>query len=180
MNFSKIQASTKRLFTFLGPYKGDNQLATLHEINQVFDRLNNLFPYRMHDIEITQTGTNAPSFVKLAAGATECPSNCSSGVGNVCICDCKSPCANEKAGAFSVSAAYVSEGIYDFTFTLDPTIYPNAIKNVGFFFTPFETPLYTVSVKQINANVYRVKTYNGGIVSNTIFKNTPVAMKIYF
>lgn len=38
--FQKLLANRKRLFTFFGAYKGDNQLLTVHDYNDLVDQLN--------------------------------------------------------------------------------------------------------------------------------------------
>jgi hypothetical protein len=182
MNFSKLQATRRVLFTFLGAYKGDNQIATISDVNEVYNRLNNLLPYRLHDVEITQSSTDAPTFRVLAQGAVECTRNCtaSGGTGS-CGCDCPSSCTNETAGIFSVSATYVSAGVYEVTFALDATKYPRPIKNVGFFFGPLPSVESKVAVAKVSANVYRIYTADkSNAATNGLLTETVLAMKIYF
>lgn len=38
--FAKLMANRKRIFTFLGAYKGDNQLLTVNDYNDLVDQLN--------------------------------------------------------------------------------------------------------------------------------------------
>jgi len=180
MNFSKLQAVRHRLFNFIGPYQGDNQLATIGDVNRVVDSLNNLFPYRLHDVEITQSGTSAPTFRVLAQGASECTSNCASS-GGVCACDCISGCTNEKSGYFSLSATYVSAGVYEVTFALDPIQYPRPIKNVGFFFGALPSVESKVAVTKVSPTVYRIYTADkSATAANGLLTETVLAMKIYF
>lgn len=181
MNFSKLQASRKTLFTFLGAYKGDNQIATISDVNEVYNRLNNLFPYRMYDVVFNQSGTNAPTFLKLAAGASECTRNCSSGAGNSCACDCKVGCTNETAGIITLVPTYVEEGVYDLTFELDTKKYPYPIKHVGVFVSSVTDNVENkISIIRQSTNVYRVYASNKTGAANGLIVDKVVSFKIYF
>ena len=174
---SNLIATRKRTFNFLS---GTNQLATISDVNKVINALNNLIPYRMYDVSITQTSTDAPVLTKLAAGLGECGGNCSS---DCILCDCKtSPnCTNEKAGNFSVATSYVSPGVYDITFILDPTIYPRPIKNVGFFFGTLPSVESKVGIAKSRTNVYTLTTADkSNVATNGLLTETVLAMKIYF
>ena len=173
---SILVATRKRTFNFLS---GTNQLATIADVNKVINGLNNLLPYRMYDVAITQSNTDAPVLSKLAAGAAECGSNCES---SVCACDCtKGGCSNEKSGYFSATASYVSPGVYDITFILDPTVYPRPIKNVGFFFGTLPSVESKVGIAKISTNVYRLTTADkSNVATNGLLTETVLAMKIYF
>lgn len=174
---SNLIATRKRTFNFLS---GTNQLATISDVNKVINALNNLIPYRMYDVLITQTSTDAPVLTKLAAGLGECGGNCSS---DCILCDCKtSPnCTNEKAGNFSVATSYVSPGVFDFTFTLSSSVYPRPIRNVGFFFGPLPSVESKIGITKISANVYRLTTADkSNAATNGLLTDTVIAMKIYF
>lgn len=181
MNFNKLQATRKTIFTFLGAYKGDNQIATISDVNEVYNRLNNLFPYRMYDVVFNQEGTNPPTFVKLAAGASECTRNCSAGAGSSCACDCKVQCTNETAGIITLVPTYIEPGVYDLTFNLDPKVYPNPIAHVGFFVSSvINDPDVKLSVTRRSANVYRITSSDKTGLANGLIVDKVVSFKIYF
>jgi len=170
---STLVATRKRTFNFLS---GTNQLATIADVNKVINALNNLVPYRMYDVAITQSSTDAPVLSKLAAGAKECGVTCDCKTVN---CDCSSPCGDDSS--FSVSTSYSAVGVYDFTFTLDPKAYPKPIKNIGFFFGTLPSVESKVGVAKISTNVYRLTTADkSNVATNGLLTDTVLAMKIYF
>lgn len=197
MNFSDIVAATRNAiysFSFFGANKGNNALATIKDVNNITNQLNNLFPYRFFDVQLNQAGIEAPVVARLAAGATECGRACACRAGNSCCCDCTNDCTNESAsitiGDNIMGSARTGVGTYVFTFNM-PAEYvakyarAASIKNVGFSFTPFSDINHQVTVRQIptgltNLNTYEVKTYNAGVLADGVLNQTVVSMKIFF
>lgn len=194
MNFSDIIAATRNSiysFSFFGPNKGNNALATIKDVTNLTDQLNNMFPYRFFDVQLNQVGTDAPIVQRLAAGAGECMRNCSS---DCALCDCIKSCSNETT-SISIQDAIMGSartgvGTYMFTFNM-PAEYvakyarAASIKNISFAFTPFSDIAHQVTVTQIptgvaNLNQYEVKTYNAGVLADGILNHTVVSMKIFF
>lgn len=196
MNFSNIITATRNAiysFSFFGPNKGNNALATVRDLETLTNQLNNMFPYRFFDVQLSQVGTDAPIVQRLAAGAGECPHNCDC---KLIDCDCKSPCGDENAvssgatGDPIMGSARTAPGVYVFTFNMAPDYiakYARAasIKNISFAFTPFSDIAHQITVTQIptgvaNLNQYEVRTYNAGVLADGILNHTVVSMKIFF
>jgi hypothetical protein len=174
MNLSLIVATKRRLFSAL---LGDNKLATLNDVNSVVNGINNMFPYRMYDFLITQSGTTAPVVTKLAAGAGECNGNCD--CKNV-ECDCVSPCGDERR-PFIIDPTYVEAGTYDLTIDFDTEKYPKGIKHIGFFFGALPSVENQVAAVKISDNVYRITTGDKtAALANGKLTDTPVMVKVYF
>lgn len=158
--------------------KDDYRLANIGDVNKIVNAFNNVFPYRMYDIQVSQSGETIPTFSKLASGAAECTSNCSS---DCALCDCSKPCGNEKSGNFTVSASYIAKGTYDIRITVDPVIYPRIIKNVGFFFGGLPNGETHIGVTKLSSNVYRLTTSDRSYaLQNGLLTETVLAMKVYF
>lgn len=176
-----ILRQTRKLFNFLPPYQGDQYFVTIKELNDVIAQLNNIQPYRSHDVTLTQSGTTAPVATKLASGAKECTSNCNC---SNTTCDCSSPCGNERAGIFSTAFTYTSAGVYNLRVTVDPTVYPKSIKDLGLYFSPLSNTAHTIVATQgeTTAHVinYTIRTYNSGVAANGILNDTKLLMRLYF
>ncbi len=176
---NRVSVSTRNLLRKFGftypPTQGDNALATIKDVNFVIDSINNMISYRSFDFSIDQAGAAAPVITRLAAGATECPNNCTS----ICsACDCKN-CTNETAGAFNMAAARTGVGVYTLTFS--GSIFDGStIQNVGLFFTPLEAVTSNITVVKTSATVYTVRTYTGAVAADGIFNDTVVAARVYY
>lgn len=166
--------------------KEDVRLATISDVNHVIDKFNNVFPYRMFDIDLTQSGTDAPELRRLASGAAECTHVCSAGTSTSCACDCIKGCSNE-GSRFASSLVYIGVGIYDLTITLDPKYFPRPIKNVGFFLGSHSEDAKLSFIQQRlevgspNIVKYRISVKDSSdVLANDVLNNTIIAMKIYF
>lgn len=184
-NFSNIVAATRNAigFSFFGANKGDNAIATLKDLKQITDQLNNIFSYRMYDFMIDQQGGLDPVLTKMATGAGECPHNCAS----ICsACDCQTGCNNEAGGGFTYfDFVHTAPGVFEVTVNLPPAFTaktPAPIKQVALFFSPFANYGDSVIVTPTVApNVFIVTTYDlSGSPADNVFSNTVVAAKIYF
>lgn len=179
MALERLNVQTRNILRKFGftlpPTKGDNALATLKDVNYVIDAINNLFPYRMYDFAVTQTGTADPVMTKLSSGATECPGNCSS---DCKLCDCTANCTNERAGNFSAVMARTGVGVY--TLTIGGDFLGGAdIVDAGIFFRPFPVVSTRVTVTKTSATVYTIRTFENTTPTDALL-NTVVALKVYF
>lgn len=194
MNFSNIYAATRNLisFSFFGANRGNNSPATLKDVNNINNTLNNIFPYRMHDVMITTTGGVPVSIIRLANGAGDCEgANCDC---TLYKCDCGSPSckwAGDKVdfnGSSIMNMSRTAPGVYSVIFDKTKMIgfEKNNIRNVGFFFAPVAIPGGSVTVVQVptadaNKSEYAITTYDAaGVIADGVLVNTPVSIKIYF
>lgn len=179
MALQRLNVQTRNILRKFGftfpPTQGDNALATLKDVNYVIDCINNLFPYRMYDFGITQTGTDNPVLTKLASGASECPNSCTS---DCVLCDCRTSCNNEKAGAFSAAVTRTGVGTYRLVVSGD-FLGGATIQNVGLFFRPFPTVTTRVTVTKISSTTYEIGTYTNTVAADGLL-DTVVVMKVYY
>jgi hypothetical protein len=192
MNFSNIIAATRNVtgFSFFGANKGNNALATLKDVEDLGNQLNNMFSYRLHDVVISHNAVPGGDLriAVMAAGATECPHNC----GSDCIlCDCKTgnPCTggtNEITGTQRAILVghNMGVGIYELSVVLPPDYVKknsNPITKVAFFFEPLTEVLANVTITPTaDPSIYILRTFLGGVPSDTVLNNTAVSLKIFF
>ena len=184
-NFSNILTATRNAirFSFFGANAGNNALATIKDLNNLTNQLNNIFSYRMYDFSLTQTGGAVPVLTQLAVGAGECRYNCD------CVsldCGCSAPCGQETATGFTYfDIVKTAPGVFDITVALPSEFVaknPATIKKIGLSIGPLPNYGDQVIITPGGApNIFTLTTYNiSGAPVDDIFTDTIIAAKIYF
>lgn len=140
----------------------DTRAATLGDINAVVDQVNANFGYVNHILQISQSGTNAPSRKFMATGdAAECKNNCT---GDGCPCDCPKECLNSGGASTAFKFAYNGVGDYTLTAEFKGAVYASGIYNVALFLSPpnnYGDSIGVTASSNTNKTVwtFRIKTY---------------------
>lgn len=162
---------------------GNSAFAQLGALNTLVDQINNMIPYRMYDIMISQTGSVVqPVLVKLASGATECPHSCDCKLYN---CDCKCGDENGITATPFLTVVNTGTGVFTFTFNVPETYLSkqdNPLKHVSLVFSALPVAGFVSAVPDaLSPNILTVTTYDStGAPANYIFDQTIVQARLYF
>jgi hypothetical protein len=204
MNFPNILASTRNAigFSFFGANRGDNAIATLKDMAQNNNRLNNIFNFRHHDVQVLSTGLNPayPGFAVsvMSHGAGDCEgASCDC---TLYTCECGSPSCRwagskpptdfvgNPVGSTVVNIARIGVGQYTATILTPILGFEKAVvRNVGFIFSNLAIPGFAtvtpVAPGPVGTNNihYNIATTNAaGVPSDDVLTNSIISMRIFF
>lgn len=168
--------------TIFDQKNGVSQLARIKDVNDLIDTLNNQSSYRSLQLQVSQDGTNAPTFTKLSVGASECKNNCDCATKE---CDCPSSCSNESSSAFSYSFARTGAGTYTITINLGVGYEDYGIKSVAAFFAPLDNLDAQVRFVKTSISdtgktaVYQILTYDSKVLTDSLLVKSDIDFRIY-
>jgi hypothetical protein len=169
-------------FSFNGPTRGNNALATVKDLQNVIWGINNQIRYRPIDFMLTGNGASDPTFKYLMSGqgnATECQGSCTCST-NECGCNgpVNDPGACQKdAFTLFVAPTWISTGRYVMTF--DP-VHPDMVnRGIGVFVSAPKNPDEVVTVSKMVQNRITISTYVAGVLSDNVLDETVFQMRVY-
>lgn len=180
MGMNLFTALTPSFFNFRRQ-TGDNKLATLNQVNQVINTMNQLVNYRPYDIQFTGSTSGVPLLAKSVMLAGECNRNCSA----ICsACHCAPACNDENTAAFDAIMEKTGVGTYTLTLTYAPGAGYDNIKGVGIFPSALPEPTHAIGISEVlpptpGHRIFTVKTTDAGVLADSIIDNVILQLRIY-
>jgi len=139
---------------------GNNKLATLRDVNEVIDTVNELGIYSSINLIASHPLGSSPTFEIVGASAeTQCPSpECTVSHGD-CIC---------------ITFTNIGSGVYSLTVS-------NPVTKASIIVGSLKEGFYNAGVEQVSNTEFLIKTYNIaiGAYEDNLLENTYIELKIW-
>ena len=167
---------------FFNPLIGNNQLATIADVNAVYDNFANKLYYDPQHISLVQVNQGNPTFKTFVAGDTECPHSCSSCAD---CCQCVNFYNMDPASAAISTITRTGVGVYLVTFNQrNASVMTN--RGIATIIDSFANPNHKATVdKSLFATnkTATIHTYDfiagAYVAADNILSETVIAFNIY-
>lgn len=182
INLPLITDPFRNRFSFFGPLKGNQALATLRNLQDVVNQLNNQMLYQPVHFKLSAPGGKNPivySSLQEGGSGAECTEVCTCNGTTTCACVTSLSCGNPKAGATLITnVTYFAVGVYKILLNANhPRVMTN--QGIGVWASALKNKDHAITISDPVKNVITIETFNAGVAADGVLNNAIFQMNVY-